>query len=561
MFAGLLLLTALHPPGAGARSHIGVWNSAVHEQWWNTHPDAEEWIAKRDVIHRELLDVFERLTPARAFANDAFIGWLNHFKWLSLMPADESLHESFVALALNDRTRALFLNSLSPHDDHAAAMEILCRIHREQPRDTLRHPELAVAFAVVFDQPFPDGWPHHFVNPSSVLRDGEPPERRFAFYLKAKEHGRLINDPARLTVDQLKFVVDTPVPLDELAHLQGVRMRNLQQLQWLYQAIPYNRRRVERSQLIWPHGPYRVFTIQNEGGLCVDQAYYTTHTAKAKGVPSLLFLGQGNSGEHGWVGILDEHGRWNFDVGKIRTENYPVGQAMDPQTWRRLTDSQFIDLFQRPTSADARARARLCHAWVELNLEADFVHECLQLARQAASGYLWAWEFEADFLEDADPEKAVVFWREWVRNFPSNDDLRFRGERRLLIALEESGDTNGYERLYEQLVGNQRGGRFDLATSLSAERVLILIERGRWEEGAKAFDDALERLRTRAGGHLFYQLVQPYVQACLDQNHIEPAADAMRRSTPVFRAQSGSILDRDINELQRLVNARSSSGS
>jgi len=421
LLLGCLLLTAmptapcLMAPCLMAQSHIGHWNAAVHERWWNEHPDAGQWTAKREVIHRELQDVFERMTPATAFANAPFTGWTNHLKWLSLLPVDPELHASFVKLALDDKLRTLFLDSLSPYDDQAEATAILCRIHRAHPREITRYPELAIALSLVFDQPFPDGWPHHFVNPSSLLRAGEPPEQRFAFYIHSHRNDRLITDPSRLTVDQLKFVIDTPVPLEELNHLQGVRMRSLRQLQWLFQAIPYNRGRIQRDQLVWPHGPYRVFTIQE-------------------------------------------------------------------------------------------------------------------------------------------------FWQDWVRNFAHQDDLRFRGEQRLLIALEEAGETLRYQRLFDQVVGNHRGGRFDLATSLSAERVFALIESGRWEQADSAFDGALARLRTRAGGHLFYQLIQPYVQTCLEQGRIDQAAQALDRSIRTFRAQSGSILDRDLADIKRLVEARASSG-
>ena len=34
----------------------------------------------------------------------------------------------------------------------------------------------------------------------------------------------------------------------------------------------------------------------------MDQAYFISVTGKAKGVPTVLFLGQGRSGGHAWVG-------------------------------------------------------------------------------------------------------------------------------------------------------------------------------------------------------------------------------------------------------------------
>ena len=73
---------------------------------------------------------------------------------------------------------------------------------------------------------------------------------------------------------------------------------------------------IEKKEYIWPHGSYRLSTIGKRGGLCVDQAYYTSHAAKAKGVPNIIFLGQGNSGEHAWIGFLVNYGR-DFRLQKI----------------------------------------------------------------------------------------------------------------------------------------------------------------------------------------------------------------------------------------------------
>jgi len=551
----LILVVAWLAVEVCGQSSLGTWSEQVQQGWWDVHVGAEDWVREREVIERELLEVFGRLGAVAAFGNPSFAGWARHLKWLSLMPEDQALHPAYEALGRNVKLRGLFLDSLSPYDDQGEAMAVLCRIQLAHSGETINYPELAVALSVVFDQEFPDGWPHHFVERASVLRSGEGAEERFGFYVRSHREGKLALDPARLTVDQLKFVIDSPVPLEELAYLQGVRMRSLQQLQWLFQAIRYDSGRVERGQLMWPHGAYRLFTIQKEGGLCVDQSYFTAHTCKAKGIPSIFFLGQGNSGEHAWVGILDSNGRWDFGVGKIRREHYPVGQAFDPQTWRRLTDAQCMFLFRTPVAAAAKTRARLCHGWAELFPEAEFVGESLRLARAGASSYLWAWDVEADWLEasGAPVERVVAFWEDWVRNFATQDDLRFRGEKRLLNALDETGEVARYERLFGEVVARNRGGRFDLATGLSAERVFALVQSGRWEEADKAFDDALVRLRASAGGHLFYQLIQPYVQSCLEEGRREEAAAALERSAKHFRPQAGSILDRDLAALGRLV--------
>ncbi len=39
--------------------------------------------------------------------------------------------------------------------------------------------------------------------------------------------------------------------------------------------------RLQARRYLWPHGDYELFSIGQKGGLCVDQAYFTAHTAKA----------------------------------------------------------------------------------------------------------------------------------------------------------------------------------------------------------------------------------------------------------------------------------------
>lgn len=74
--------------------------------------------------------------------------------------------------------------------------------------------------------------------------------------------------------------------------------------------IRYDEPRLRSGDYVWTYGNYLMKTIDTKGGLCVDQAYLTTHTAKAKGIPSIMFMGQGNSGAHAWKGAMKSYGNW-----------------------------------------------------------------------------------------------------------------------------------------------------------------------------------------------------------------------------------------------------------
>ena len=104
-------------------------------------------------------------------------------------------------------------------------------------------------------------------------------------------------------------------------------------------------------------------------------------------------------------------------------------------------------------------------------------------------------------------------------------------------------------------MASNRNQRSDLVVAVAAERVFVHIENKDWARARTTFRTAMTKLRTKAGGHLFYQLVQPYVQSCLEENKTDYAREAMNEAGRSFEARAGSILDRDLRELAALVRA------
>ena len=564
--AFLLTFPAL-PQGltAVAATKVGVWSDRINREWWAAHPNPEDWITERKSIHEQLLVVHQKLGTERAVKNANFAGWMNHLKWLAIFPADwksdatfgqDEGWKAYRQLGANTRLRDAFLNALSPYDDQERALAIYSGLQQTHPEEVGDYTALAVALALVFDQPFPAGWPHHFVDPSDVPRPQVTPAERFLFYVHSSQNrGSLVFDPRRLSAAELKFVIDTPITIPELSDLQQKVQVPLDKL---FTAVKYDLTRLESGDYIWPHGSYTLTKISQRGGLCVDQAYFTVQTAKAKGIPSIIFLGQGNSGEHAWIGYLERAGLWRFDLAKLRNENYPVGQAYDPQTWRRLTDSECQFLSRRRQSGGAYRFARNFLTWAELNSGADFAIESTRLARKAAPEYLWAWEEESRRLSESNAtvEVKARFWKDWINAFSKQKDLRFRGQKRLLALLEEAGEEARYNRLLADIIRINKSQRFDLVVGVAAERVFVHVENKRWEEADQTFRSAMTKLRTKGGGHLFYQLVQPYVQTCLEEGKTDYAVEAMRQSKRSFDAVEGSILDKDLKELHALVEAK-----
>ena len=71
-----------------------------------------------------------------------------------------------------------------------------------------------------------------------------------------------------------------------------------------FKSIQYDKPRLSAGVFSWPNGPYTLASISERGGICVDQAYFSSMSGKAKGIPTLTFVGQGSGGGHAWFGFL-----------------------------------------------------------------------------------------------------------------------------------------------------------------------------------------------------------------------------------------------------------------
>ena len=109
-------------------------------------------------------------------------------------------------------------------------------------------------------------------------------------------------------------------------------------------------------------------------------------------------------------------------------------------------------------------------------------------------------------------------------------EIRFEGQKRLYRLYREHGLDREAERLHKQILKEHRSQRFDLGIHLAAELVFEEIERGNWKEAHKAFEEAIGRFDSKARGHLFYGLFQPYVQTCVLKRQQRLAKDAMKQA-------------------------------
>ncbi|NNE90161.1 MAG: hypothetical protein HKN23_00795 [Verrucomicrobiales bacterium] len=554
-------------PETADTPRLSTWTQQNLIEWWEVHPDPDSWISAGPRLQAALLAAQEQYGLDKVFENKHFRGWMIHLNWIELFPSEtfdadpfwskpETL-DMFRQLSLGGEIPRLLASSLDSRDNGEKALDVLMRIAVAHPDVVGQLPTLAVAYAVVFDQPFPESWPHPFAKQEWMKIANHPVEDRFEFFLESLKARQIYLDPKKLSVRDLTYAVDSPLELTEFRYAQQVKINGIGQLAELYPAVKYDFPRAQRGDFLWPHGEnYHLFEIGKRGGICADQAFFVSQTAKAKGIPSLFFLGQGRSGGHAWVGFMSAPGRWELDVAKYRGEKYPVGVAYDPQTWRRVTDAQFRFLTQEQVSNDRYEGMQLTLRWAEMNPDADFYGGLLRHARKFVPRWFSTWELEAEFLKDhprATREVKERFWRMWITNFQGEVDMRTRGQVSLLQLLRAEGDDRAAERLEAEIIQQNKSERFDLAIKVAAEMIFLHMDRGDWDLASKECERQLTKFKRDSGGHLFYNLVQPFVERCLEAGRRELAAKAVADLGEVFQPAKNSMLDQDISDLRRLV--------
>ena len=420
----------------------------------------------------------------------------------ALLPDDYTPQEGEVALRARpdflaqlagdtDFQREFFKN-LTPDDFPPVALTRLEQLYSAHPGRWPEYRSLMVAFALVYDQRQPRDWPHHQVDPSLVPPMDEPLAKRFEYYLRANDAGRLEHDLRRLSVAELKFVVDAPVPRSELEWAaKNVRLRR-NQFDRAFSIVDYDERRAQRGVYEWPRdkGRYVLANIELWGGICVDQAYFAAIAGKAKGIPTLYFAGQGTDGGHAWFGYLrSPDGKWELDAGRYLNQNYAAGQALDPQTWLPISD-----------------------------------HDLLYLALRA-------------------------LYAAGIEKFKNVDDLKVRYQARLADFELTSGDARLAAKLEDQMVAQNRRERSDLSSAAAAESVLRMVSNGAYRDALREFNALARKLGRSGGGNFFYEVVRPLVLALRSDGREKDAQDVLKEARRRMSPEPDSILAREFDEL------------
>jgi tetratricopeptide (TPR) repeat protein len=487
------------------------------------------------------------------------------FSWKGGSLSQRISPELALALAKNPARLREFFTVLSTDDFTPGVLDNLDRLHRHNPTSFEKNFSLALALAVVFDQPPPPDWPHHQVNPSAIPADRSSLEERFDFWVTSLDGKKLMPGAAELGADQWKYIVDALVAPEELEWARKNVRTARGQFHRVFSSIKYDFPRLKSQAYSWPHpGAYSLANIQKLGGICVDQAYFAAVAGKAHGLPTLYFSGQGADGGHAWFGYLKATNRWDLDAGRYENQNYAVGHALDPQSWQPISDHelQFISSRVRSTPAFQAAEADLTlAAWHTERGQLDEALRAVDSALAAVPQHADAWEEKGRLLTatGADPAVQAAHWEAARKAFPNNPDLQTRFQTRMAGALREKGEDRSARELEQRMISQNQRQRADLSVEAAARKVLDLAEGKDWEGALAEFRLQSNRLGRTGGGNFFYEITRPLCLALLEAGRPRDAQRVLEQSRRALQPDRGSILDQELNRLSQEVESSGNS--
>jgi len=451
-------------------------------------------------------------------------------------------------------SRSLF-STLSEDDYLPLVLANLRDIRAADPKNWKDYRQLAIALSVVNDCKPPGFWPHNQVTQSLVPREQLPVAEQFAAWVAANESGGTLLDVRKLSAGHLKFVVDAFVRQDELAWARKNIRLPVSAFDKAFPMVSYRNDRLVKQKYSWEEDPYLLETIRARGGICVDQAYFAMLCGKAKGLPTLFFTGQGADGGHAWFGYMKADDRWDLDCGRYATQNYATGKALDPQSWKTISDhdlrllaASFRDKPEFAASVNDLAMAEI----IERSGNSALAAKAYESAVRTCMMNPAAWAAQGDFLvrSGVPPEDRRKFHEAALKQFAGNADLKTRYQQALAGVARELGDPAAAEQLERLILLQNKRKRSDLSVGIVARQMQSLLDSGKLDEAGKEFRKQVSSLADTGGGNLFYDVAAPYVMALLDAGKKAEAVKSLALVRKKLSPGKDGILDDEIRALE-----------
>jgi len=326
-----------------------------------------------------------------------------------ILEEDTSAPDFYLWLFTHPSAVEQFVTNVTPYDNTAKALDLWQQIYfaeKEELRD--KYLNLAIATILVHDTP-------RKVKSNDYNKLDIKAVDRYSLFRKNAEEGRLKTRLSAMPVSDLIWVIDVPISDEEIEW--AVKKANFRRSKWgrSYGHIEYLMERAVEGKN--PYDAYTFEQIEKHGGICGDQTYFSSNTAKANGIPATGVTGTGDRGGHAWLAYKPDDDEWDTSTG--RYENYTNGSFTHPQTDQRFAEFDLMLLSDRKMQfddiQDSRRLLRAARMLEANKHDRTAIKVLLEKAISTAPMLEEAWLDYVAFLEAAtEPETSVTEWKQVV---------------------------------------------------------------------------------------------------------------------------------------------------
>jgi len=410
--------------------------------------------------------------------------------------------------------RALVFLVKPEREDVDKVYALLDHLRRERGDLIDDYAMLTAAICVVHDN-----HPGHRINENFA----RPLDPLTTFDYFVAHEGQMLFGLKNVPAELLVYVVDVSATIDDLLWavnryagdpMVGARFFDIQ--------YDYEHYRTGAPKKCTEAG-WGLANIHRYGGVCADQAYFAMTVGKAIGVPTAYTVGRNADTAHAWVGFLQadrKNAWWNFTTGRYSTYKGLRGVLIDPQTRRRVVDSEvsLLAAFAMSEIEDRHAVAALTDAALRLGerrasgepfepeplveanrggrqLREATIEDQLELIEAGlrhSPGYAPAWHA----VRDLAAEGALTFdqKKQWVGMLDRLCGKRFPDFTLSILApmIETVEDVEKQNALWNSTFNMYRG-RPDLAAEIRLAQAEMWLEAGKVDTAGQCYMDVINR--------------------------------------------------------------------
>lgn len=402
--------------------------------------------------------------------------------------AQDSYSGEMLTWVLNDNAAMeQMLLTIKPEDDGGKVLTFIRDVWSLSAGKPKEYFNLALACAVVFDRDITITTPDkggEYAAESKV-----EPLKRYQWYVDKNEKGKLATSVNRMDARDLVWVVCAPISNSEMDW--AISKMHLRQKNWgdAYGMINYLMERAVKG--LNPYEEYTFAEILKEGGICGDQSYFCTNTARANGIPAMTMSGETDLGGHAWVAMKIKDDEWTTGIGRIG--GVSKGQAGNPQIGGSISEQEVQLWADREHQSQLVTLSVFRHLWLAdyyaSHTKDEMVGDLVKLANLLGPSFTETWgrlyrELEKKTEKAGDPAEPGILadWKDFVgrmrREFKENPrmaELAAKAESEHVFPYGEEGDAKRSLARERRRIERNSGEQKDLiATSLKREAELMM---------------------------------------------------------------------------------------